>query len=559
MSGPTLPEILRQLSCLAEVRGSTDAASLRSALATIDGLPLVQRTSVLARLQEGRNSDVPFGASVERLLHEIAALGAEPVLAQARLRIPSLFRWLLDLKALSHDEASHLARDLGIVTLTDLRAALDDGRLRRLPVGTAERLAAAVPAVTAGSLVVTLGRAMDVLESIQQSIGSHCPMIDETTIAGDARRCEPVVDALVLVATTSLPAAALDALATLPGVEQVLYRSGRRALLEVQRLEVDVRLAAGDDHGTILFNATGAPAHVKAVAARRRRPELCAREADVYAHAGLPWIAAELRNGTGEVEAAAEGCLPQLVERADIRGDFHMHSTYSDGQDTIEVMVAAAAELGYEYVAITDHSEHAGASRTVNTDQLLRQREEIERVRERFPQLTILHGLEVDIHPDGRLDAADDVLEGLDLVIASLHERAQQDGAALTKRCLIAMYHPLVNIISHPSNQLVGRRPGYPLDYDLIYEVAVETGTALEIDGAPSHLDLDGEHARAAVAAGVTVTIDSDSHRARALDRQMRYGVGTARRGWVEARHVLNTRPIAEVRRWIRAKRERAR
>jgi DNA polymerase (family X) len=173
--------------------------------------------------------------------------------------------------------------------------------------------------------------------------------------------------------------------------------------------------------------------------------------------------------------------------------------------------------------------------------------------------MTILHGIEVDILADGRLDFSDAVLEQLDIVIASLHDRARHDGAALTRRCLTAIHHPLVNIISHPANQLVGRRAGYPLDFEALFSAAVETGTALEIDGAPSHLDLDGEHARAAVSAGVTVTIDSDCHRARALDRQMCLGVGTARRGWVEAKQVLNTRPIGEVQAFIAAKRRRAR
>ena len=218
-------------------------------------------------------------------------------------------------------------------------------------------------------------------------------------------------------------------------------------------------------------------------------------------------------------------------------------------------MVAAASALGYEYIAITDHSESARAARTVTLDALERQREEIARLREKYPTLTILHGLEVDIMPDGRLDFPDNVLGTLDIVLASLHEHAGHNARRLTRRCLGAIRHPLVSIITHPGNQIVGRRPAYPLDYDAIYEAAVATGTALEIDGAPAHLDMDGEHARAAVAAGVTVVIDSDCHRAGALGRHMRFGVGTARRGWVEPRHVLNTRSIGEVRQFIEAKR----
>jgi DNA polymerase (family 10) len=558
VSGPTLPDVLRQLSCLADIRGSLEAADLRAAVTAIDALPRGRVDALLHDLQSGGKTDLPFGSPIDRIVRDIATLGSEPVLAAARLRIPSLFRWLLDLGAVTHDQASHLACDLGLATLPDLQAALDDRRFdRRLPTGIEDRLVRAAQAIAEQSTPVPLGRALDVLEAVESTVIARCPFVDEMMIAGDARRFEPLVSALVLVARTSLPSAAVDALSTAHGIDAILFRSGRRVLLEIQHLEVDVRLAAPDDYGTVLFHATGSRAHVNAVAGRRRRPELCSREADVYTHAGLPAIEPEIRNDSGEIEAAEANRLPRLVERKDIRGDFHMHSTYSDGQDTIEMMVAASAALGYEYIAITDHSERAAASRTVTVDLLKRQRDEIDRVRELHPHLTILHGIEVDILPDGTLDFGDDILASLDIVIASLHERAGHDGATLTRRCLKAIHHPLVNILSHPANQLVGRRPGYPLEYERIYEAAVETGTALEIDGAPSHLDLDGEHARAAVAAGVTVTIDSDSHRARALDRQMRLGIGTARRGWVEARSVLNSRSIADVRAWIRAKRSR--
>ena len=197
----------------------------------------------------------------------------------------------------------------------------------------------------------------------------------------------------------------------------------------------------------------------------------------------------------------------------------------------------------------------SGASRTLDLDDLIRQSDEVERLRQQFPDMTILHGIEVDIMPDGSLDCADAVLARLDIVLASLHDGAGHDRRKLTNRCLAAIRHPLVSVITHPANQLVGRREGYDMDYDAIYAAAAETGTALEVDGAPSHLDLSGERAREAVAAGVTLVIDSDCHRSPALDRQMRMGVGTARRGWVEPRHVLNTRPIADVRAFLARKR----
>ena len=388
-------------------------------------------------------------------------------------------------------------------------------------------------------------------------IASACRMVDGLVPAGGIRRFEPLVEGLTIVGRAADPDVALDALANLPQIAEVLQRTARHAVVLHDQAEVTVHIAPPDEYGTVLHAATGSPAHVTALKARRTRPRLAAREEDVYSDAGLPFIPPELRHASGEIEAAAARRLPALVERHHIRGDLHMHSTYSDGQDTIETMVAAASGLGFEYIAITDHSERAGAARTVSLDTLARQRDEIAALRTRFPAVTILHGIEVDIMPDGRLDFEDDVLATLDIVLASLHDDAGQDARRLTERCLAAIDHPLVSIVTHPANRIVGRRNEYPLDYPAVYEAAARTGTALEIDGAPSHLDLDGEHARAAVEAGVTVAIDSDCHRAAALDRHMRFGVGTARRGWVETRHVLNARPVDEVRRFVAAKRSR--
>ena len=206
-------------------------------------------------------------------------------------------------------------------------------------------------------------------------------------------------------------------------------------------------------------------------------------------------------------------------------------------------------------MAITDHSWSGSGSRAQALANLPRQRDEILRLREQYPRLAILHGVEVDIVEDGSLDFPDDVLEKFDIVLASLHTPAGQDGDRLTQRSLAAIRHPLVNVLCHPANQLAGRHRGYDLDFDALYEAAAMTGTALEIDGAPSHMDLDCDRARAAVAAGAMLTIDSDCHRAEALGRQMQFGVGIGRRAWVEPRHVLNTRPLDELEVFIAAKR----
>ena len=220
-------------------------------------------------------------------------------------------------------------------------------------------------------------------------------------------------------------------------------------------------------------------------------------------------------------------------------------------------MVGAAAALGYQYIAITDHSPHSSASRSLTIDSVRRQADDIAELRERYPQLVILHGCEVDILPDERLDFSDRTLERFDIVLASLHDPAGHDSVRLLRRYLTAMRHPLVTIVTHPTNRLVPTRPGYQLDYEQLFAAAVETGTMVEIDGGPSHLDLDGTLARRAVLAGAMLVVDSDSHRADALGRQMAFGIQTARRGWVEPRHVMNTRSIEEIRALIAGKRSR--
>ena len=555
MSLPSLPDTLRQLTCLAEIRGDAESHALRAATAQLDRLTPDDLRDLVDRARTTGASIPELSLAATERLRQIVLHGAEVALAAARARVPSLHRRLLERGVITHDHAVTLARSLSAATWADLEALLSDGRLARLPAVVQERLVRAAADLFAAEAPLPLGRAHEILSSCRDIV-ARVHGVDDVQLAGDVRRFEPLVRSMVIVARAARAETVLDALSAAPEADDVLYRDARRAIVRMRSAEVDLRVAPPDEFGTILLAATGTPGHVAAIR-RRHSMDLRPREEDLYARAGLPWIPPEMRNHSGEVEAAAAGRLPRLVERHDIRGDLHMHSTYSDGQDTVEAMLRAAAALGYEYVAITDHSENAGASRTVTGDQLARQRDEIERLRPLFPTLEILHGLEVDILPDGRLDCADAVLERLDIVLASLHDAAGHDAASLTHRCLEAIRHPLVHVITHPANQLVGRRPGYQMDYEAIYAAAAETGTALEVDGAPSHLDLDGAHARAAILAGVTLTIDSDSHRAAALERQMTFGVGTARRGWVEARHVLNPRPIAEVRAFLDAKRSR--
>jgi DNA polymerase (family 10) len=353
----------------------------------------------------------------------------------------------------------------------------------------------------------------------------------------------------------------------------LLHRSERRLYVLADRAQVGVRCVPPAEAGAALLFMTGSPLHIAALSGMARErgfsldegglsrgafgPRIAATEEQIYESLDLPYIPPEIRDGEDELAAARRGALPRLVCRQDIRGDLHMHTEWSDGRDTTADMVAACAALGYAYMAITDHSPHSGAARNLTADSVKRQAEEIEQLRERYPQMTILQGCEVDILPDGQLDFPDRVLEALDIVLASLHEHAGHGPDQLLRRYVAAMRHPLVTAITHPTNRLVPHRPGYDLEYDRLFAAAVETGTIIEIDGAPAHLDLDGALARRAIAAGATVMINSDCHRADMLHRQMMLGLTTARRGWVEPRNVLNTRPIEEIRGVVAAKRAR--
>jgi DNA polymerase (family 10) len=396
---------------------------------------------------------------------------------------------------------------------------------------------------------------------------------DLLTPLGSLRRYSPDIGdvSLLGVAPPDLHQGVLDTFAGLPAVSRVLSASPGHVTVSTDRGAVTLHVAAPADAGSALVWHTGSRRHTAQLQARARTRGLifdsarltsasgvaveAPTEDAVYERLELPFIAPELREGLDEIAAGELGQLPALISEIDIRGDLHMHTMWSDGRDSVEQMVFAAQQLGYDYVAITDHSERSLASRKMSGSDIPRQRREIEKIRQRVPAMAILHGIEVDIMHDGTLDFDDDQLAGFDIVLASLHDHGGHEANRLTERYLRAIRHPLVNVITHPANRSPTRFAGYDLDYDQLFAAAAETGTAMEIDGAPGHLDMDGALARRAVAMGVTVAIDSDCHRSDALGRQMRFGLGTARRGWIRASDVLNARGVDAVREFVARKR----
>jgi DNA polymerase (family 10) len=419
---------------------------------------------------------------------------------------------------------------------------------------------------------IPLGRAHMLASAITHDAERAGLQFDVLTPVGSLRRFSPDIGdvSLLGVAPAADHARLLDEFVRLRPFTRVISRAAAQVTAETERGPVTLHLVDPGEAGAALVWHTGSVGHTSLLQARARQRGLTLDEGHlvdaagvaiptpdeyaVYRRLELPFIPPEVREGTDEIEIAERGLFPMLVTESHIRGDLHMHSTWSDGRNPIGEMVVAGQQLGYEYVAITDHSERSLASRKLAAADIARQRRDIDKVRKRTPGIAVLHGIEVDIMKDGTLDFTDDELAGFEIVLASLHDHGGHDAETLTERYLRAIHHPLVNIITHPANRSPARFAGYDVDFDRLFAAAAATGTAMEIDGAPGHLDMDGALARRAVAHGVTVVINSDCHRADALGRQMRFGVGTARRGWVEPSHVLNARSLDDVRAFLARK-----
>jgi len=564
-------QTLQQLASLATVRGDAAEAALWTR-----AIDLVHALNIESDADTGPLfDDPPAGSDPEVLkrLRQMYEAGGWVLVESAIADLPVDLRWLFESGAVTIDQLAEIHRALGATSAADIGEAVREHRLRALPGLTAEvedAVATALPALRSLVPRIPLGRAFAVAATVLESL-RDVPGVAWAVSVGSLRRGQDMVGDIEILAATDQPAAAIDALLSLPTSGRVLHRGERRLYVLTERVQIGVRLAAPSNAGADLLYLTGARAHFEALQAHAAARGLSLKadglrasdgalmpataEADIYSALGLQVIPPEIREDGDAVALASRGALPALVSSDDIRGDLHMHSVWSDGRDAIEAMVEGCRALGYQYMAITDHSPHSAASRNLTLDGVKKQADEIARVREQYPDITILHGCEVDILPDGRLDFPDKVLETLDIVLASLHERAGHGPDQLMKRYASAMSHPLVTLITHPTNRLVPGRGGFDLDYDRLFALAAETRTVLEIDGAPSHLDLPGALARRAIAAGATVAIDSDCHRSDQLRRQMDLGIATARRGWVEPRHVLNTRALADVRSTIEAKR----
>jgi DNA polymerase (family X) len=475
-----------------------------------------------------------IGRGIESRLRELVETGTIAELEELERELSPELVGLGRYLGLSAKRSVEIARALGISTAEELRDAAASGRLRTAPgVGpkTEARLLEALaredePRPRRGLL---LNRARDLVEGIAALL--------EGEAAGDVRRRRDSCEQLAVVCAAADPAPVVERFEGLPQIVAMVEREERRAVgVTVEGVPVELVVAEPERFGTALVRATGSDEYV---AALEPLPDAPTEDA-LYAELGISWCPPELR------ERPFRGDPPALLELADIRGDLHSHTTWSDGRMSVEEMGRAALERGYEYLAICDHTPAVGAVTGLTPDDVRRQAEEIAAANEVLAPFRVLRGIECDILPDGRLDLPDDVLAELDWVQASVHGGQRMPRREMTARVEAALRNPYVRCLSHPKGRYINRRPENELDLERAFEVALEEGVAFEVNGLPDRLDLSGEHVRQAIQAGLEIVCSTDAHSTRGLGN-MELAVATARRGWATAADVVNTRPLSRV------------
>ena len=521
--------------------------------------------SVIAMVREGRVTELAgIGRTLEEKLVALDTTGDIPSAVKLRAKYPIGLRQIMQLPGWGPKKARRVYEELEVDSLEALKAAAEAGRLRKLRgLGSKveEALLAALADGADGTPAprVLLSKALVIGDQIVGALRAH-EASERVELAGSARRLADSVKDLDVVATASDPAALARTLDELEVIESVSNAgdAGARAMTHTG-MKVDLKVVAPDQFGNVLQHFTGSQAHNVALreGAVKRGLHIseygilddasgetwrCDTEEEVYERLGLVWIAPELREDRGELEAAAAGTLPRLITEADIRGDLHSHTVASDGRGTVEEMVDGAIARGLEYLAITDHSATHGFGNHVTADDLWRQVERVRALNAGLDGFELLIGTETNIGLDGMPDYPDDLLAELDWVIASAHTAFAMD---MTERLVTAIEHPHIDAIGHPTGRKIETRGAYAVDIDRVIEAAARTHTMLEINAAPDRRDLNEIHARAAAEAGVWIVIDTDAHSVRNFEL-LQYGVATARRAWLTADQVANTRPWPE-------------
>jgi DNA polymerase (family X) len=519
---------------------------------------------------QGTLTDIPgIGATLAEKIGEMLTTGSLAFYEKLAEQIPPSLVDLMRVEGMGPKRIKQLYEALGITTLETLTAAAQEGKLRDLPGLGAKSEAKILAAIEAlarhGDARIPLGVALPIAEEILAELAGVAG-VSQTAVAGSLRRRRDTIGDIDLMVAAADSTPVMAHFRNLPQVESVSASGPSKTTVTLHNgLQVDLRVLPPERWGTLLLYFTGSKEHNVRLRERALKQQLslnehaftpvgggdeivCATEEEVYRVLGLPYIPPTLREDRGEIEAALKGELPELVQESDIVADLHMHSTWSDGKMTILEMARAAQARGFRYMAITDHSASLGVANGLSSERLRRQAQEIHEANEMMgPEFRILHGTEMEIRADGRLDYPDDLLAEVDFVIASLHVGLSQPREQVTRRLLAAIENPHVDMIAHPSGRMLPDRIGADVDWEAVFAAALATGTILEINANPYRLDLRDVHVRRAVELGVLLAINCDAHHADHFDL-LPYGIATAQRGWATAAGVVNSWPLERLR-----------
>ena len=557
-------EIFNRVADLLEIEGANEfrVRAYRNAARTISTLS----DNVADRVKEGEDLTEMegIGEDLAAKIEEIVKTGDLKQLEEIEQRTPPALAEMLDIAGLGPKRVQKLYKVLDITSMEELRQAAEAHRIRELE-GLGETIEQKVLDDLEAMDQHEERTRLDVAEERVEPLVAYLEEIEgvqQVAVAGSYRRHKETVGDLDILATGSEGEQIINHFVNYEDVKTILSQGETRSSVELRTgLQVDLRVVAEDSYGAALLYFTGSKAHNIALRNMALDQDLKINEYGVYQGeeriAGktekeiydlfdLPVFEPELREDRGEIEAAARGTLPDLITLEDIRGDLQMHTQASDGHDTLKEMAQAARDLGYEYIAITDHSARVAVTQGLDADSLSRRIDEIDQLSEEMEELRILKGIEVDILEDGSLDLPDESLANLDVVIAAVHVKFDLPREKQTERIIRAMDNPHVHILAHPTGRIIGDRQPYALDMERLMEAAQERGCVLEVNAHPDRLDLNDIHCKMAKELGVKIAISTDAHRVNHL-RMMRYGIGQARRGWLEPKDVVNTRSWSDL------------
>ncbi len=539
----------------------------RRAARALEGL--TEDVAVVAA--RGALTEIPgVGPRIAEKITEFLATGTCAYYEELRAHLPAGVTALMTVPEVGPKTALLLQQRLGISTVEELELAARDGKIRSLPrmgAKTEENILKGIAMLRRGSTRHPIGRVLPYASELLEVVRA-VPEVKTLSLAGSLRRMKETVGDIDLLVAGGQADQVMDVFTGFPRVKQVLAKGLTKSsvVLDVG-IQADVRVVEPDGYGAALQYFTGSKDHNVKVRERAVRRGLKvneygvfavpgdrrvggATEAEVYEAVGLVWIPPEIREDQGEIERAEHGSLPSLIKATELRGDLHVHTRWSDGTESAQEMATAAKALGYEYVAITDHSQSLKFVGGVTVDELRDHATVVKRIADKVG-IAILIGTECDIKLDGTLDYPDDVLQELDVVIASIHTRFRMSQEEMTDRLVRAMENPHVDIIGHPTGRLLERREAYELDFERILETAHRTATALEINASPERLDLRDVYARMAKDRGVKLVINTDAHSHYELQNNMAFGIGVARRAWLEVTDAVNTFPLAQLRAYL--------